>query len=150
MPLTPGQNTLTATATTNDGSTATASATIYYEPPERVSLKSKRFNGRAVLVKLACAASGSTCAGKITIRYMGTVVKHHKKHRTRVVVASRLYALGSGHIATFSAALNGIGRRLLNAHLKLGVKGTVATSQFGHTRTAATFALTLRQPARHK
>jgi len=150
VPLTPGRNTLTATATTNDGSTATASATIYYEPPERVSLKSKRFNGRAVLVELACAASGSTCVGKITVRYTETVLKHHKKHRTMVVVASKLYALRWGHTATFSAALNDTGRRLLKAHGKLATEGTVTVGPLGHSKTAATFPLTLKQLAKRK
>ena len=148
VPLTQGANTLTATMTTSDGSAATGSATVYYEPPERISLMGKRFNGKAVLVKLGCAASGSACAGKITVRYTETVVRHHKKHRTTLILASKPYGLDHGYTATFSAALNGTGRRLLEAHAKLAVKGTVTVSQFGHTKTAATFGLTLKQPAK--
>ena len=60
-----------------------------YAPPPRISVKSKRFKGKAVLVKLACAASGSSCRGKVTLRYTETVIKHHKKHKIAVVIASK-------------------------------------------------------------
>ena len=155
VPLTQGQNTLTAMMTTTDGSTATASVLVTYgEPthvnPPHVTLVSKRFNDKAMLVKLACASSGSRCRGTIALRYTETVVKHHKKHRTIVVVASKRYSIGSGHTATVKAGLSGTGKRLLKAHHKLEVKGTVTVSQFGHARTAATFALTLKQPAKRK
>jgi hypothetical protein len=151
VPLTDGQNTLTATATSNDGSTATATATVTYAAPARVTLKRKRFNGKAVLVKLACAASGSACAGKNTVRYTETLVRHHKKRRITLVLASKLYALNHGYTATFSAALNRTGRRLLKAHGKLATKGTVTLTQAnGHATTAATFKLTLKRPAKHR
>lgn len=149
VPLNQGSNTLTATLTSDAGNTASATAAVTYAPPARVSLKSKRFNGKAVLVKLACAASGSACAGKVTLRYTETVVKHHKRHRTTVTIASKRYGIGYGKTATVSAGLNGTGRRLLKEHGKLRVAGLVTVTQRGgQTEPAASFKLTLKQPHR--
>jgi glucodextranase-like protein len=152
VPLTVGQNTLTATMTPKYGSTESASVTVTYAPPHvtppQITLVSKRFNGRAVLVKLACAPGTSNCTGKITVRYTETMVRHHKKRRITLVLASKLYALNHGYTATFSAALNRTGRRLLKAHGKLATKGTVTLTQAnGHATTAASFKLTLKRPA---
>jgi hypothetical protein len=153
VPLTHGQNTLTATMTTTDGSTSTASVTVTYTGPTHltppyVTLVSKRFNGKAVLVKLACAASDSNCAGKITLRYTETVVRHHKKRMITLVLASKYYSIGSGGTATVKAALSRTGRKLLKARGKLATKGAVTVTQAnGHATTAATFKLTLKQPA---
>jgi hypothetical protein len=149
VPLTHGPNTLTASMTTNVGSTATASVTVTYAPPPRVSVKSKRFNGKSVLVKLACAASGSNCVGKMTLRYTETVVRHNKKRRITLVLASKHYSIGYGHTATIKAALSRTGKRLLKAHGKLLTKGTVTVTQAnGRQTTASTFKLTLKQPAK--
>ena len=165
LPLTQGPNTLTATMTTTDGSTATASATVTYvtsvtsvpsvpsangQLPD-VTLVSKRFNGKAVLVKLTCAVSGSNCAGKVTLRYTETVVKHHKKHKITLVLAGKNYAIGSGHTATTTGTLMAGGKRLLKAHGKLATKGTVTVTQAnGHTTTGATFKLMLKQASKRK
>ena len=150
VPLTAGQNTLTATMTPKYGPTETASVTVTYAPshvtpPAHITVVSRRFNGKAVLVKLACATSGSNCAGKITVRYTETVVRHHKKRRLTLVIAGKSYSIGKGHTATISAALNRTGRRLLKTRGKLATKGTVTLTQAnGHATTAATFKLTLR------
>jgi hypothetical protein len=162
VPLTSGQNTLTATLTSDAGNTATAAETVTYAPPTtsvppakpvpapHISVLSKRFNGKAVLVKLACRASGSNCAGKITLRYTETVVRRHKKHRVTVVIASKRYSLAAGHTATSKVGLNAVGRRLLKVHRKLGAKGTVTvTESGGRSQTAAHFGLTLKQPKQH-
>jgi len=150
VPLTRGQNTLTAAMTTIDSTTATASATVTYAPPPRVMVVSKRFNGKAVLVKLACASSGSNCRGKVTLRYTETVIKHHKKHRITLIIASKHYSIGYGHTATVKAGLSRSGKRLLKAHGKLATKGTVTVTQAnGHQTTGATFKLTLKQPRKH-
>ena len=160
VPLTYGANTLTATMTTTDGGTATASVTVTYVSPDvtppdvtqpHVTLVSKRFNGRAVLVKLACAASGSSCRGTVTPRYTETVAKHHRKHRITLVLARKNYSIGSGHTATTTAPLSATGKRLLKAHGKLTTKGTVSLTQAnGHQTTGATFKLTLKRPAKHR
>jgi hypothetical protein len=159
VPLVVGQNTLTATVTSVEGNKARASATVTYAPPTtanapspHLTVKGKRFNGKAVLLKLACAAGGSTCAGKITLRYTETVVKRHKKKkRVTVIIASRRYSLNAGQMATISVALNGSGRRLLKMHGKLSAKGTVTVTQPNSTSsTAAGFGLTLRQPKKHR
>jgi hypothetical protein len=145
LPLTRGHDKLTATVTSNAGNTATASVTVTYAPPPRISVKSKRFKGKTVLVKLACAASGSSCRGKVTLRYTETVIKHHKKHKIPVVIASKRYSIGFDRTATVKAGLNGTGKRLLKAHHKLATKGTVTVTQAnGHTTTGATFKLTLK------
>jgi hypothetical protein len=162
VPLTQGPNTLTATMTTTDGSTATASVVVTYTPvatgqpthagqPPRVTLVSKRFNGKAVLVMLACAASGSSCRGTVTLRYTETVVRHHKKRKILLVIASKLYSIGAGHTATVNTGLNRTGKRLLKTRGRLATKGTVTVTQAnGHTTTGATFKLTLKQPAKRK
>jgi hypothetical protein len=153
VPLTPGPNTLTATMTTTVGSTETASVTVTYVPlangqPPHVTLVSKRSNGKDVLFKLACAASDSSCRGTVTLRYTETVVKHHKKHRITLALASEHYSIGSGHTATITAVLTRTGKSLLKAHGKLATNGTVTVTQAnGHATTAATFKLTLKQPA---
>ena len=145
LPLTRGHDKLTATMTSNGGNTATASVTVTYAPPPRISVKSKRFKGKAILVKLACAASGSSCRGKVTMRYTETVIKHHKKHKVAVVIARKSYSIGYGRSATVKAPLNGTGKRLLKAHGKLATKGTVTVTQAnGDTTTGATFKLTLK------
>ncbi|MDE3134775.1 MAG: hypothetical protein KGL15_11975 [Acidobacteriota bacterium] len=153
VPLSAGSNTLTATLTSDAGNTTTATATVTYLPlvtaraPPQIAVKSRRFNGRAVLVKLACATGGANCAGKIALRYTHTVLKHHKKHRVTATIASKRCALAAGHTATASVGLNATGRRLLKADRKLpGVKGTVTLSG-DHAKT---LALTLKQPAKHK
>lgn len=148
VPLTPGQNTLTATMTPKDGSTASTSVTVTYSgaaAAAHVTLVSDRFNGRAVLVKLACGATGSNCAGKVTLRYTETVVRQHKKHRITLVLAGKDYSIGSGHTATITAGLSAKGKSLLKSHRKLATKGTVTITQAnGHAATATTFKLTLK------
>ena len=148
VPLTPGQNTLTATMTPKYGSGATDSVTVTYSgsaAAARVKLVSDRFNGRAVLVTLACAAGGSKCAGKVTLRYTETVVKHHKKQRTTLVLAGKSYSISSGLKATITAGLSAKGKSLLKSHRKLATKGTVTINQAnGGAATAATFKLTLK------
>ena len=148
VPLTPGQNTLTATMTPKYGSTATDSVTVTYSgsaAAAHVTLVSDRFNGKAVLVKLACGASGPKCAGKVTLRYTETVVKHHKKRRITLVLAGKNYSIDAGHTATITAGLSAKGKSLLKTHRKLATKGTVTITQAnGHAATAATFKLTLK------
>ena len=108
--LTGGQNTITATATSDAGNTAKASETVTYTPPvvvtppvpvaPHISLKSKRFTGKAVLVKLACAAGGTSCKGKVTLRHTETVVKvkHGKtqRHKVTLVLGSAKYSIIAG------------------------------------------------------
>jgi hypothetical protein len=136
--------------TPKSGSTATSSVTVTYAgaAAAHVTLVSDRFNGKAVLVKLACGASGSTCAGKITLRYTETVIRHHKKRRVTLVLAGKNYSIGTGHTATITAGLSAKGKSLLKARRKLATKGTVTLTQAnGHATTAATFKLTLKRPA---
>jgi len=148
VPLTPGQNTLTATMTPKYGSGATDSVTVTYSgsaAAAHVTLVSDRFNGRAVLVKLACGASGSKCAGKVNVRYTETVVEHHKKRKVTLVLAGKNYSIGAGHTATITAGLSAKGKSLLKSHHKLATKGTVTiTKANGEAATAATFKLTLK------
>jgi hypothetical protein len=147
VPLTHGQNTLTATMTPKYGSGASASVNVTYTgsaAAAHVTLVSDRFNGGAVLVKLACSA-GSNCAGKVTLRYTETVVKHHKKRRITLVLAGKSYAVGAGRTATITAGLSAKGKSLLKTHHKLATKGTVTVTQAnGDAATAATFKLTLK------
>ena len=104
-----------------------------------------------MLVELACASSGSNCAGKVTLRYKGTVVKHHKKHKITLVLAGKNYAIGSGHTATTTGPLRAGGKRLLKVRGKLATKGTVTVTQAnGHTTTGATFKLTLKKLAKKR
>ena len=149
VPLTPGENTLTATMTPKYGSTEIASVTVTYAgAAAHVTLVSDRFNGKAVLVKLACGASGSNCAGKIAVRYTETVVRHHKKRRITLVLAGKSYSIGAGHTATITAGVSAKGKSLLKTHRKLATKGTVTITQAnGHATTAATFKLTLKHSA---
>jgi hypothetical protein len=154
IPLTAGHNTITATVTSSAGNTATATTTVTYVPPAAtpppsttkepaLSLKSRTFNGKSVLVKLVCAASGSQCAGTIAVRYTEAV----KKHKVTVVVASKRYSIAVGHTATVTAALTPAGKKLLKARGKLAVAGTVTvTESGGASKPAATFKLTLKKP----
>jgi hypothetical protein len=142
-----GGNTFTATVTGNDGNTATATATVWYTPPASVSLKAERFNGRTLLVRLACAVTGSWCPGRIRLRYTETVVKHHRRRTTTVTIVSEHFGLTSGQTATVSAGLDGIGRELLELHGELAVRGSVTiTVRGGYTETAARFRMTLKRP----
>jgi hypothetical protein len=144
VPLTRGQNTLTATATSDDGSTRSTTATVTYAPPPKISLISKRFHGKAVIVKLACGSSGSNCAGNVTMRYTETVVKHHTKHGLTVVIATKHYAISYGQTATVTVTLNGTGKKLLKKLGKLAASGTVTVIEAGgKSKSAVTFRLTL-------
>jgi hypothetical protein len=128
-----------------------ASETVNVVVPPRITVVSKHFNGKAVLVKLACAAGGANCVGKVILRYTETVVKHHKKHRITLVLVSKHYSLDSGLTATVKSALSGKGRKLLKARGKLATKGTVTLTQAnGHQTVGATFRLTLKQRAKHR
>jgi len=123
---------------------------VAYVPP-RITVVSKHFNGKIVLVKLACAPGGANCVGKVVLRYRETVVKHHKKHRITLVLVSKHYSLDSGLTATVKAGLNRTGRKLLKALGKLATKGTVTLTQAnGHQTTGATFRLTLKKARKHK
>jgi hypothetical protein len=143
VPLTRGQNTLTATATSDDGSVASTTAKVTYAPPPRITLIAKRFNGKAVVIKLACGANGSSCEGKLTMRYAERGVKHHAKHRITVVIATKHYAIGSGRTATVTATLNRTGQRLLRKLGKLAARGRVTANEAGKSRSAIGFRLTL-------
>jgi hypothetical protein len=144
VPLTRGQNTLTATATSDDGSAASATAKVTYAPPPKVRLISKHFNGKAVVVKLECGPNGSDCRGNVTVRHTDTFVKHHKKH-VKVVIATKHYAISYGKKATVTATLNGTGRRLLKNLGTLAASGTVAVIETGgKSKSAVTFKLTLK------
>jgi hypothetical protein len=93
-----------------------------------------RFNGKALLVKLACAASGSSCKGKITLRYNATLM-----------VGAVRYSIRAGHSATITVTLNHNGVTLLKPHHKLAVKGTVTlVQQNGRSKTAIRFKTTLK------
>ena len=161
--LTRGQNTITATATSDAGNTAKASETVTYTPPvvvtppvpvaPHISLKSKRFTGKAVLVKLACVAGGTSCKGKVTLRHTETVVKvkHGKtqRHKVTLVLGSAKYSIMAGQSTTIKVALTRTARRLLKRRHKLATKDTVTLVQLdGHTTTAIRFQLTLKQPAK--
>jgi hypothetical protein len=105
-----------------------------------------------VLVKLACASSGSTCKGKVVLRYTETVVTvkhgHTYHHKMTVVLGSAKYSLSPGQSKTVRVSLNRTGRRLLKQRQKLGTKDTVTLVQTnGHTTTAIRFKLTLKAPA---
>jgi len=132
--------------------TATSLANSFAIADSRVTVVSKHFNGKAVLVKLACAAGGANCVGKVTLRYTETVVRHHKKHRITLVLANKHYSsISSGGSATVKVGLNGTGKRLLKTHHKLGTKGTVTVTQAnGQQTTGATFRLTLKRRGKHK
>ena len=158
--LTRGQNTITATATSDAGNTAKASETVTYTPPvvvtppvpvaPHISLKSKRFTGKAVLVRLACAAGGTSCKGKVTLRHTETVVnfKHGKtqRHKVTLVLGSAKYSISAGQSDTIKVTLTRTAKRLLKRRHKLGTKDTVTLVQLDrHTTTAIRFKLTLRQ-----
>jgi hypothetical protein len=147
---TTGPHSYTVTATSKDGQSATASVayTVTSPPPvpaPHVGLVGKpRFNGKAVLVKLACAASGSNCKGKITLRYTKTVLthRHGKAHRHNVTLAvgNVPYSITAGHSVTITVTLNRNGEKLLKTLHKLPVKGTVTlVQQNGRSTTAITF-----------
>ncbi len=142
-------NNAAITTPCNDAS-ETVNVVAYVAP--RITVVSKHFNGKAVLVKLACAAGGANCVGKVTLRYTKTVVKHHKKHRITLVLGSKHYSsISSGQSATVKVGISGTGKRLLKAHHKLATKGTVTLTQAnGQQTTGATFKLTLKQPKKHK
>jgi len=145
VPVTRGRNTLTATATSDDGGTRSATATVTYAPRPQISLISKRFNGKVVLVKLACRVGDPNCGGNLTLRYIATVVKHHKRHRVTVLIASKHYAISYGQIATVTATLNSTGRKLLKKLGKLAATGTVTVIEpSGRRNPAATFKLTIK------
>ncbi len=153
LALGPGANTITAIATDGDGEQAQAQITVHAVP--RVKLKGKKFNGKAVLLKLACASNGSNCKGKITLRYTETVVttRHGKKHRHKVtlVVGSASYSVTAGHSKTITVKLKGNGKRLLKALHKLPVKGTVTLVQpNGRSTKAIGFKLTLKPVKKKK
>ena len=150
---TTGSHTFTVSASDQAGNKASKTVTYTVTGPPHVSLESKRFSGKAALVTLACASSGSSCEGKVTLRYTETVVKvkHGKtqRHKVTVVLGSAKYSLSPGQSATIKVALNRTGRRLLKRLHKLATKDTVTLVQLnGHTTTAIHFKLTLKQPAK--
>ena len=150
-----GTNTLTATVTSDDGNTATTSETVAYVPLAALIRKSERFNGKAVLVKVACSAAGSNCNGIVKLTFSETVVKHRKRHTITVGSVTKHQTVAAGKTATSACALDARERRALKSAGKLHVTGIVLATEASGVRAVtahASFTLTIKQPAkkRHK
>ena len=108
VPLSSGSNTIAAVATDGNGEQSQAQTTVTYTPvihtppvpAPHERLVHKSFNGKAVVARLACAASGSKCSGKITLTYKATVVTVHHgkkhKHKVRFMVGRARYSINAG------------------------------------------------------
>ena len=115
-----------------------------YAPPPRISLISSRFNGKAVVVKLACAVK------RLQLRRQ----RHHAPHGNRRQAPQEARHGRDREKALRdplrperdgTPTLNGTGKKLLKNLGKLATSGTVTVIQAsGKSKSAATFKLTLK------
>jgi hypothetical protein len=137
VPLSPGHNTLTATATNLYGATAQASTQAGYA---KLGLAGKpRAKGLFVVFKATCADAGVSCAGNALLvtkeRVKGKrVLGLTAKTKTRKLTTGRKrFSVKPGATATIKVPLNKAARKLLARFHKLPVRVTVSVAAGGVT-----------------
>ncbi len=152
VPLKPGPNTITATATGLGGVVRTRQITLSYVPIAVALKGTPASRGAAVTVALACtAAPGATCrvsaALTSTERVRGTTVLGVTAavRPRQVGVGGGSATLGPAKTTRVTIQLNATGRRLLARFGKLPVRVTISlNAAAGHATTVATRTLTVR------
>ncbi len=161
VPLTPGANAITATATDDAGLTATAGETVTYTvaekpaPPKASKLSAPKTNGEKVTVALACTGpTGTSCKVQLSL----ATVEHlsHGKLKSlsastrKLILATVTVTIAAGGHETVTIKLGATGRKLLARFHKLPVQLTVMALGAPNTTVVAQ-ALTLKQPPKkHK
>jgi len=163
VPLAPGQNTITATATNIFGNSSQAQVAVSYQPPSGpTSLKlvgKAHLAAAGVAVTVRCVApAGQRCTGVGTLwsqerRRGGHLVgvaasgKAHSRGRRngQTVVGSQGFSTAAGKTVRVIVGLNPRGRRLLSRFgalpVKLVVQSTGAGPSRGHTLAGGTLRL---------
>lgn len=176
--VTPGANTITATATNVYGTAAQAKTTVTYTPPppppspppapavtKFVLAGAPTGSKTGVSFSLSCqAAPGTTCSGVAELstlekmlgqRVTAVSAKRPKRHSQRVVVGSMQLSLSTGETKKLEVPLNSTGRRLLArfkrlpATLKISLMNTKPPTVLTSTTTIEVQKKTTRE-RRHK
>jgi hypothetical protein len=158
VPLTPGANTITATATNVFGNSAQAQISITYAPPAIVtalSLKGKPAStSRGVSFVVSCQApAGQTCRGIAQLTSTERLRGHRvtglsARARTRRVTVGRVaFAVAAGKSAKVLVRLNRTGRALLSRFhsLPLTLSVTLTNGPGGKSHTLARKKLLIKQ-----
>ena len=159
VPLKPGPNTLTATATDQSGITASASVGVTYNPPAPPPAKAfvSSLSGRngSLSFAVACVGSaGQSCRVEV-VATTTEKLRHGRVSaltaRTRkVIVAKTTLTLSAGQHVTVTTTLNRAGRALLARFRRLPVRVTaVLTGPAGRT-AVLTAKVTVTPKPRHK
>jgi hypothetical protein len=150
-PMQAGSFPMAVTVTDSVGCQGTSVVTVTVVPSRpQLHLSGKpRFDGKHVVVGLACASNGTMCTGTVELLVTETVTiqSHGRTHRLRlaVVIAGKSYSIAPGHTSTVKLPLNGQGKRLLGLLRRLRASGKVILVQANGPSTAISFKLTLKK-----
>jgi hypothetical protein len=147
-----GPHTLTVTATSKDGQTATASVAYTVEAPTAptATLVARTVTGTHARLLIACGAGVGQCTltGSLTVTEKlngGKIVAVTAKAKTRTVtLASGTVTIPANASGTLSLTLSKAGSRLLTAHHTLTTRLTVAQRSVGTSVVIAKRTLTFK------
>jgi hypothetical protein len=143
--LTPGPNTITASATDADGLSSQKQITVTYvplppaAPTAHLSLSRPRAGSNRVTFRLSCRAA--TCSGSAALtaielvrkpggKLVGVAVRKAKK---TVSVGRVSFSIRAGGAKTVTVKLNATGRKLLKRYKRVPVRLTVRYKSAGKT-----------------
>ena len=112
--------------------------------------KSERFNGKSVLVKVACSAAGSNCNGILKLTTPRPWSSTASGAPSRLVPVTKHETVAAGKTATVSVALDARERRALKSAGKLKVTGGPITEASGPGRAQLTTASRSRSSSRSR
>jgi hypothetical protein len=164
VPLSPGPNTITATATNVFGNSAQAQISVAYVPPAAIIAALRlagrpASNGRGVSFLVSCqAAAGQSCKGVAQLTSTERLRGHRvtglsARVRTRRVTVGRVtFVVAAGKSRRVTVLLNRAGRSLLRRFhtLPVTLSVTLTNGAGGKPHTVARKKLVIKPPRRRR
>jgi hypothetical protein len=169
VPLTVGANTITATTTDQYGLQGSAQVAVTYAPPPpppppitaSATLLGSSYNGKDVLLRIACRAGGATCTGRasaIALEKIAIRSHHHRGRHSKtrfktvqLTVAAGSFSIPAGQTQTLELKVGRTATDLLAGLHRLPTTITVEVSEPGRLSEVVIGRLTLvyHRPKRH-
>jgi hypothetical protein len=168
VPLVVGANTITATTTDQYGLQGSAQVAVTYAPPPppppltaSAALLGSSYNGKDVLLRIACKAGGATCAGRASAIALEKIAIRSPHHRGRhaktrfktvqLTVAAGSFSIPVGQTQTVELKVGRTATDLLAGLHRLPTTVTVEVSEPGRLSEVVIGRLTLvyHRPKRH-